>query len=143
MKKLILAILLFTSSIPLFGYCEEIQTYDKNKDGKTDSWIYRDDKGVPTRWIRDSNFDGKEDQWLFFKQGKAFLDEEDLDGDGKVDRIIIHVYDLEHNKSRSISILLKDARKNIFIENEDTGWQPMNLKRGGSSPAEGAALEKR
>lgn len=123
MKKIIFTLALFL--IPVFCYGEQIQTVDKNKDGKIDNWLYRDDKGVPIKWVRDTNFNGKEDSWSFFKDGKAFLDEDDLNGDGKVDRIIITVFDSERKKVRNISIIQKDQEKNIFIENEDTGWQPV------------------
>ena len=126
MNKIIAALAVFL--IPLFGYCEQIQTIDKNKDEKIDSWLYRDEKGTPIRWVKDSDSDGKEDRWSFFKDGKAFLDEEDLNGDGKVDRIIISVFDSENKKARSISILQKAPEKNIFVENEDTGWQPITVE---------------
>ena len=127
MKKIIIVLSLFL--FPTLGCCEQEQTFDKNKDGKIDMWLYRDEKGIPIKWVRDANFDGKDDSWSFFKNGEAFLDEEDLNGDGKVDRIIINIFDSEEKKSRGISIFLKDPEKNVFIENEDTGWQPIAVEQ--------------
>ena len=121
MKKIIIVLALFL--FPTLGYCEQEQTFDKNKDGKIDVWLYRDEKGVPIKSVRDTNFDGKEDSWSFFKNGEAFLDEDDYNGDGKVDRIIVTIFDSEHKKSRGLSIFLKDPEKNVIIVNEDTGWQ--------------------
>ena len=104
------------------GYCDEVETIDKNKDGKIDTWIYRDSNDIPLKWIRDKNFDGKEDSWSFFKDGKAFLDEVDFDSDGKVDTIYLNIYD-ENWKNRGFCFTLSDKEKNIFIEKEDTGWR--------------------
>ena len=132
MKRIIVAcvaFLLFSS----FGYCEQTQTVDKNKDGKIDNWIYRDDKKAPIKWISDSNYDNKEDKWSFFKNGRAFLDEEDLDGDGKVDVIYLNLYDSNDMKDRGISLILKDKEKNIFVEHEDTGWQLTQAEERGSN----------
>ncbi len=117
MKGILLVAMLFIS--PMLGFCEEVTANDLNKDGKVDSWLYRDDKGVSLKWFRDTDFDGREDQWSFFKDGRAFLDEEDTNGDGKVDRIIITMWDPQNNQR---TILLTQDDKSIFFLDEDTGW---------------------
>ncbi len=121
MRKIVLTCLVFLV-ISSFGYCKQMQDIDKNKDGKTDNWIVRDDKNIPIKWIKDTNFDGKEDSWSFFKNGKVFLEEIDSDEDGRVDEIYLIIFDSETKKLRTISLILEDMEKSIFIEKEDTGW---------------------
>ncbi len=122
MRKIIAIVTLFISIITI-GYCDEVETYDKNKDGRVDWWIYRDDKNIPFKSVRDKNFDGKEDSWSFFKDGKAFLDEDDYDGDGKVDTIYLNIVDAKNQKTRGFRLILQDKSKNIFVVDEDTGWK--------------------
>jgi hypothetical protein len=114
-------IVLYLVLLSSIVYAETVETADSNKDGKIDSWIYRNDENVPVKWVRDNNNDGQEDSWSFFKNGKAYLDEVDYDGDGKVDTIYLNLYD-ENMKNRGISFVLDDKDKNIFLEKEDTGW---------------------
>lgn len=109
-----------------FSYADEVKKVDSNKDGKTDKWFYIDDKGNSTKWVRDNNFDGKEDAWDFFKygeEGRVVLHEEDTNGDGKVDRIIVTVSDSENKKARGIVLDLKDSVSNLFVQKGDSGWQ--------------------
>ncbi len=100
-----------------------LETKDSKKDGKIDNGFYRDKNGVPVKWISDSNHDGRPDKWSFFKNGRAFLDEEDTDHDGKVDVIYLSIYDSQGIKQRVFSFALKDKEKNIFAIQEDTGWK--------------------
>ncbi len=100
----------------------KLEKLDSNKDGSIDTWLYRDDSNIPLKWIRDSNHNGQPDKWSFFKNGKAFIDEEDLDFDGKADLIIIQIVDSQGKKLRMFSLVLKDKEKNVFIPQEDTGW---------------------
>jgi hypothetical protein len=76
------------------------------------------------KWIRDSIHAGRPDKWSFFKNGRAFLDEEDTDHDGKVDVIYLSIYDSQGIKQRVFSFALQDKEKNIFAIQEDTGWKP-------------------
>ncbi len=64
------------------------------------------------KWVRDLNRDGRPDAWSFFKNGKAFIEEEDTDHDGKVDRIQIRVRDSQGQKERYVTLELKDKRNN-------------------------------
>jgi hypothetical protein len=100
----------------------KLEKIDSNKNGSIDNWLYRGDSNIPLKWIRDSNHNGQPDKWSFFKNGKAFIDEEDLDFDGKADLITIQMVDSQGNKLRIFSLALKDKEKNIFIPHADTGW---------------------
>jgi hypothetical protein len=99
-----------------------LETKDSKKDGGIDNWVYRDKKGVPVKWIRDSNHDGRPDKWAFFKNGRAFLDEEDTDHDGRVDQIQLSLVDAQGYKQRFINLALKDKRTNTFEVQFDTRW---------------------
>ena len=99
-----------------------LETKDSKKDGIIDNWLYRDRNGVPVKWIRDRNRDGRPDAWSFFKDGKAFIEEEDSDNDGKVDLIQIRIRDPQGEKERYLMLVLKDNRNNTFEAREDTGW---------------------
>ena len=99
-----------------------VETRDSKRDGKIDHWLYRDKNGSPVKWIRDSNHDGRPDKWSFFKNGRAFLDEEDTDHDGKVDQIQLSLVDDQGYRQRFINLVLKDKRTNIFEVQFDTGW---------------------
>jgi hypothetical protein len=101
-----------------------LETKDSKKDGRIDSWLYRDQSGVPVKWIRDSNHSGRPDKWSFFKNGKAFLDEEDTDHDGKVDVIYLTVWDSQGIKQRSFSFAVQNKDTNVFVLHEDIGWNP-------------------
>jgi len=101
-----------------------LQTVDSNKDGKPDSWAYRTENRIPVKWIRDSNHDGRLDGWSFFEGGRAFLDEDDTDRDGKVDVIYLHLRDSVGARQRSLMLVLKDSGHNVFELHEDTGWVP-------------------
>ena len=100
----------------------ELTKVDRNQDGEIDSWIYRNEEGIPSIGIIDQNYNGDPDSWAFFKNGKAFLDEEDSDGDGKIDKIFLHVFSEDKNKIREFFFDLLDKKRNIFVEKEDTGW---------------------
>jgi hypothetical protein len=99
-----------------------LETRDSKRDGKIDNWLYRDKNGISVKWIRDSNHDGRPDKWSFFKNGRAFLDEEDTDHDGKVDQIQLSLADDQGYKQRFINLVLKDKRTNTFEVQFDTGW---------------------
>jgi len=101
-----------------------LETKDSKKDGITDNWLYRDQNGVPVKWIRDSIHAGRPDKWSFLKDGKAFLDEEDTDHDGKVDVIYLTIWDSQGIKQRAFSFTVQDKESNVFFLREDTGWQP-------------------
>jgi hypothetical protein len=101
---------------------EELVTKDLNNDGHINNWIVKSTNGTPLRWIRDTNHDGKPDQWSFFKDGKAFLDEVDSDHDGKVDEIYLHVRSEDGRRIREFSFRVSDRQRNVFSEQEDTGW---------------------
>jgi hypothetical protein len=101
-----------------------LEKKDSKKDGRIDSWLYRDQNGVPVKWIRDSNHSGRPDKWSVFNNGKAFLDEEDTDHDGKVDVIYLTVWDSQGIKQRGFSIAVQNKETNVFVLHEDTGWQP-------------------
>ena len=101
-----------------------LETKDSRKDGKIDNWLYRDENRVPVKWIRDSNRDGRPDAWSFFKNGKAFLDEDDTDHDGRVDVIYLHLRDSQGIKQRLLIFVLKQKRNDVFELHEDTGWLP-------------------
>ena len=107
---------------------EVLKTIDKNKDGKIDIWVYGTKSGIPRSWIRDKNYDGIPDNWSFFKDGKAFIDEVDFDGDGKVDTIYINIWNENKTKTRGLSFRLRDKDRNVFVEQEDTGWVEINNK---------------
>jgi len=128
-KKITVAFVVLLLTIT-YAYSEQLETIDKNNDGKIDNWIYEDENGTRVKWVRDSNYDGNQDQWSFFKDGEAFIDEKDIDFDGKVDFFIINLFDNEKQKVRSLSFTLGDKDKNIFVPVEDTGWEDMQ-----SSPA--------
>jgi len=102
----------------------QLETKDSKKNGKIDSWLYRDENRVPVKLIRDSNRDGHPDARSFFREGKAFLDEDDTDHDGKVDVIYLHLRDSQGIKQRSLMFVLKEKRNNVFEVHEDTGWLP-------------------
>jgi hypothetical protein len=99
-----------------------LETKDSKHDGKIDNWLYRDQKGIPVKWIRDSKHAGRPDKWAFFNNGRSFLDEEDADHDGKVDQIQINLVDSQGYKQRFINLILKDKRVNTFDVQFDTGW---------------------
>ena len=101
---------------------QKLETKDRNKDGKLDMWLYRDNKGTPLKWIYDYDYDGRPDNWSFFKNGKSYLDEKDTDGDGKVDEIYLSIWDSQGIKQRYLYLVLKDKEKYIFEVQEDTGW---------------------
>ncbi len=101
-----------------------LETKDSKKDGIIDNWLYRSPNGVPVKWIRDSVHAGRPDKWSFFKKGRAFLDEEDTDHDGKVDVIYFHIWDSQSIKQRSFSFAVQNKDTNVFIPHEDTGWKP-------------------
>lgn len=96
---------------------------DVNNDGKMDNWLYADKENTPLRWIRDSDFDGVPDQWSYFKDGKAFIDQHDLDQNGKVDAIYLNIWTEDRKMTRGFSFRLEDVEHNIFVEHEDTGWK--------------------
>ena len=95
---------------------------DRNQDGEIDSWIYCKEEKIPSILITDQNYDGDPDSWDFFKNGKAFLGEEDSDGNGKIDKFFLHVFSEDKNKVREFFFELIDKKRNIFVEKEDTGW---------------------
>jgi len=99
-----------------------LETKDSKHDGIIDNWLYRDTNGVPMKWIRDSNHDDRPDKWSFFKNGRAYLDEEDTDNNGKIDQIQLSVADSQGYKQRFINLILKDKRSNNFEVQFDTGW---------------------
>lgn len=101
-----------------------LETKDSKHDGKIDNWFYMDKNGIPVKWIRDSNHAGRPDKWSFFKNGKAFIDEEDIDHDGKVDVIYLTIWDSQGIKQRVLSLNVQDKKTNVFVLHEDTGWQP-------------------
>ncbi len=101
-----------------------LETKDSKHDGIIDSWFYRDKNGVNVKWIRDSNHDGRPDKWSFFRDGIAFLDEEDTDHDGKVDVIYLYIWDSQGIKQRCFSFAVQNKKTNVFVLHEDTGWIP-------------------
>ncbi len=76
------------------------------------------------KWIRYSNHAGRPDKWSFFKDGKVFLDEEDIDDDGKVDVIYLTIWDSQGIKQRSFSFEVRNKETNVFVLHEDSGWIP-------------------
>jgi hypothetical protein len=102
----------------------KLETKDSRHDGKIDNWFYRDQSGVPVKWLRDSIHAGRPDKWSFFQNGKAFIDEEDIDHDGKVDVIYLTIWDSQGIKQRGLSFKVQDNTSNVLFLHEDTGRQP-------------------
>ena len=65
MKKIIVILVLIL--IPVFGYCEQVQTVDKNEDGKIDNWFF-------IRKVGKHNQERMVDALNFIKSGKLDLD---------------------------------------------------------------------
>jgi hypothetical protein len=79
----------------------ELITYDRNRDGRVDAWLYMD-AGHPTRVELDEDDDGAADRWEYYEAGRRGLPavdaagpvpqgilvraEQDLRGDGRVSR---------------------------------------------------------
>jgi len=63
-----------------------VETYDLNRDQKTDQWAYKNESGTTVRIERDMNFDGEVDVWQYpGPEGTVVEEEMDLDMDGIVD----------------------------------------------------------
>lgn len=99
-----------------------LTTLDMNNDGNIDTWIYRDENEIIQKAIMDKTRNGHPDSWELFKNGRAYFSQEDHDGDGRVDVLFSHVFDEEYHKYRGFSFTLQNKKRNIFSEQEDTGW---------------------
>lgn len=106
--------------IPVCGPGEIMVELDTNADGNTDFWAFLDQDTVPVGSVGDTDFDGTPDSWDVFKNGRAFLAQQDTDNDGIIDFILIVVYDEEERNMRDILFLLE--KENLFVEAADTGW---------------------
>lgn len=115
-------------NVPVREPGEIVNELDTNDDGNIDVWFFTDQDTVPVRMIRDTDFDGKPDSWDHFKNGQTFLAQEDRDHDGRIDFIILDIYDMEENNIRQVLLLLEEG--NLFVAAEDTGW----LKCGTTIP---------
>jgi len=111
-----------------FSYGKEIiEKFDRNRDGKIDTWSYKEE-GSLKKWINDSDFDGQKDEWIFYKNDGSQLIQRDRDRDGKIDTIIISMNDLANKTFRNVHLVLQDEESNLFIEEKDTGWKPITTK---------------
>ena len=110
--------------VPVCGPGEIMVELDTNDDGNTDFWAFLDQDSVPVGSVGDTNFDGKPDSWSHFKNGRAFLEQEDTNNDGTIDLIIVNLFNEDESKIRSILLLrvLVQDMGDIFFEAEDTGW---------------------
>ncbi|MCD4707608.1 MAG: hypothetical protein K8S62_07695 [Candidatus Sabulitectum sp.] len=105
---------------PVFESGEIITERDRNDDGNIDFWLFSDLNNVPVRLVLDIDFDGRPDNWSHFKNGRAFLDQEDTDNDGIIDFILLCIYDEEERNMREVLFLLEED--NLFATTADTGW---------------------
>ena len=86
MKKILITAFLIGLTAHGWAASPKTEKLDKNNDGKTDTWLDRDEKGALKYSAKDTNGDGKPDVFTQYIKGRnLILREFDKNDDGKID----------------------------------------------------------